>query len=234
MKSLKCLSICIINLFICNHLIGQNYWNERHLFNNVTGPLSLFGGLNLSKQDIEINHYTSKFNYSREKFQNNLYKPGYFIGLRLDGSNESENNFDLSFSFHQYNSGTNYLDTPHLTPFMGSFTNYKADDKLAVLNLSTNYKRLLNNHSTANSSLYFIIGPSIDFRLSDQTSDNQIQHNYKKIAAYANIGIEFNNQSYYSLFIHYKQAINSLTNNTIVTKLSVFELGTVFKLSDIF
>ena len=169
-----------------------------------------------------------------KRFQNNTFKPGYFIGLRLDGSNESKNNFDLSVSFHQYNSGTNYIDTPHLTPFIGSFTNYKADDKLTVLNVSANYKRLINNHSTSNSSLYFLIGPSIDFRLSDQTSDNHIQDNYKKIAAYANIGIEFNNQTYYSLFIHYKQAINSLTNNSIKTSLSVFELGTVFTLSDIF
>lgn len=226
--------ICALYLFTANHLNGQNNWDQGNLINLLRDHVSLIAGMNLSNQDIQINNYTSRLNYSTEKNQNNTYQPGFFIGLRMDGNNDLDNGYDITLSLQKYKTGTNYIDPSHLNPFLGSYTNFKADNNIFIMNISGHYKRLLNNYSYSKSSLYCIVGPSMDIRLSNQSLDNQIQDNYKKIGFYADLGIEFNNQSFYTVFIHYKHPLGSFTNNSINTQLSVFELGTALKLNDIF
>jgi hypothetical protein len=50
----------------------------------------------------------------------------------------------------------------------------------------------------------------------------------------ADIGLEFDNKSYYTLFLYYKQGINSITKSPISTNMNSLELGMKTKASDLF
>ena len=117
---------------------------------------------------------------------------------------------------------------------MGSFSKFKADDNFFIMNINSHYKKQIFSDKIEKRKFYLVAGPSIDIRLSKQSEDNQVYNNYRNIALKADLGIEFDNQTYYTLFIHYKQAITSFTKQPITTNLNNFELGTIIKASDIF
>jgi hypothetical protein len=48
------------------------------------------------------------------------------------------------------------------------------------------------------------------------------------------IWVEYDNSGYYTVFVHYKQAISSFTKAPIRTNLNSIEIGMQIKASDIF
>ena len=80
---------------------------------------------------------------------------------------------------------------------------------------------------------YGIVGPSIDFRIS-QTSNDQLANKIKNnLYLNGDIGFEFNNNDYYLLFFHYKHGLN-VFQEPITIQLSGFQLGVSIKAKDLF
>lgn len=196
--------------------------------------LSLFAGLNESKQNINTGNFDSKFNYLLSDNQNNVFKPGFFIGFRFDSKPENKNKFDLSISYNKITTGTNYTNFKNLIPFVQNMSRFKADDHLSFLSFNVHYKKNIFTDHNNKRKYYLIAGPSASIRLSDQSEDNQASSNYQSFILNGDFGAEIENTSNYTLFIHYKQSLNSLTKNTIKTNLNVFEVGILFKASDLF
>ncbi|MEN9701251.1 MAG: hypothetical protein RIR55_566 [Bacteroidota bacterium] len=196
--------------------------------------VNLITGMNFNKQTITLNDYTSRFNYDLNDYQKNLYKPAYFLGLRWE--TKQINNHKLAFTalLSKIASGNNYKDANKLSPFINNYSKFLAEDQFFILNLSAYYKQLIPINNTSKYQLYYIIGPSINTRLSDQIADNQINDNYNKYYISGDGGLEFNNQSFYTLFVHYKYGLNSFTKTPVASNLNNVELGAMVKLSDIF
>ncbi len=87
---------------------------------------------------------------------------------------------------------------------------------------------------TTKFKFYFVAGPSLDVRMSGQSLDNQVRDNYSKLFLRAHLGLEFNNNDYYTLFFHYKQGLHSITKSPIQTGLNSFNMGMMIKASDLF
>ena len=194
----------------------------------------LITGMNFNKQTITLNDYTSRFNYNLNDYQKNLYKPAYFLGIRWETKHINNHKFAFTALLSKIATGNNYKDANKLSPFINNYSKFLAEDQFLMLNLSAYYKQLIPINDTSKYRLYFIIGPSINTRLSDQSADNQINNNYNKYYISGDGGLEFNNQSFYTLFVHYKYALNSFTKTPVATNLNNVELGAMVKLSDIF
>ena len=219
---------------LSNTLNAQVNKPQKGFSHFIENQVSLLAGLNISKQDINVRDYSSKLNYQLADYQNNSFKTGYFIGFRIDGKPKLKDKYDLSLSFNKIIAGTNYQDDKSLRPFLGAFSKFKADDNFFMLNINAHYKKQILADIENKKKFYLVFGPSIDIRISGQSEDNQIQNNYKQLVPKVDIGLEFDNQSYYSIFIHYKQPLSSFTRNSINTQLNSIEIGTVFKVSDLF
>ena len=50
----------------------------------------------------------------------------------------------------------------------------------------------------------------------------------------ADIGIEYENKSFYTLFMHYRQGVTSFTKSPVSTHLNSLEIGLMIKASDLF
>lgn len=220
-------------LFTCT-LNAQGNKPEKNLAYFLENRLSLFAGLNMSKQNIHVGNFNSRFNYNLEDFQNNTFKAGYFIGFRVDNNESLKNKYDFSISLNKIVAGTNYKDINTLDPFLGTFSKFKADDNFFIINVNTHYKKQIFTDKENKRKLYVIVGPSIDIRLSNQSIDNQVYKTYRNHLFKGDIGLEFDNQTYYTLFAHYKHALHSFSQQPIITNLNTIELGTIIKASDIF
>ena len=77
-------------------------------------------------------------------------------------------------------------------------------------------------------------GPAIDTRLSGQSADNLVNNNYHRFLLRADIGIEYENKSFYTLFMHYRQGVTSFTKSPVSTHLNSLEIGLMIKASDLF
>jgi hypothetical protein len=77
-------------------------------------------------------------------------------------------------------------------------------------------------------------GPSIDIRLSGQGIDNLVKNNYRKMFLRAQLGVEFVNDDFYTIFFHYKQGLHSVTKSPIQTGFNNFDIGLLIKASDLF
>jgi len=117
---------------------------------------------------------------------------------------------------------------------LGSFSNFKADDQFFTLSMAAHYKKMLVFGDTLRRKFYVIGGPSLDTRLSGQSADNLVNNNYNRFILRADIGLEFDNQSYYTLFMHYRQGLNSFTKSPIRTTLNSVQFGIMIKASDLF
>lgn len=225
----------IINALSFNIKINAQSNSTQNTFAKLLeNRLSLFAGINMSKQTINTGNYNSRFNYDLSTYQNNSFKSGYFLGFRIDGIEQFNHNYNFSISFNKIVSGTNYKNSNNLDPFLGSFSKFKADDNFFIMNINSHYKRQIFSDNSKKRKFYAIIGPSIDIRLSKQSEDNQVYNTYRNLILKADFGLEFDNQNYYTLFLHYKQAISSFTKQPIINNLNCFELGTIFKASDLF
>jgi hypothetical protein len=193
----------------------------------------LMGGMNFSKQNIRSGSFSSPFVYAVN--QKNVFKPGFMGGVRLDGKYRSKHPYAIALTLNKYSTGTNYKEVNSLSPFVGGFSNFKAEDQMFNLNLSALYKKNIPLFKdTATYKFYFLAGPSLDLRMSGQSIDNQVRDNYRQLFLRAHFGLEFDNNSYYTLFFHYKQGIHSITKAPIQTNLNNFEMGMMIKAVDLF
>ena len=194
----------------------------------------LLAGMNVSKQNITTGNYASNFNYDLADYNKNAFKPGYYAGVRVDGKYKQKHNYSFAVSLNKIATGTSYKDAGSLSPFLGSFSKFKADDQFFTLSIAAHYKKLIPLGDTAKRKFYFVVGPSLDTRLSGQSADNLVNNNYHRLLLRGDIGLEFDNQSYYTLFVHYKQGLTSFTKAPIVTNLNSVEIGMMIKASDLF
>jgi hypothetical protein len=196
--------------------------------------LSLYAGLNGSKQNINTGNFNSKFNYRLADYQTNVYKPGYFFGFRIESKSNFKDKINFSLGYHQMASGTNYNDAKNLSPFTHPSSHYKADDHFSMLAMNVHYKRQIFTDHNEKRKYFLIAGPSVAIRLSDQSEDNQVYNNYNRANINIDFGAEIENTDSYTLFMHYKQPLTSFTKNEINTRLSSLEIGILFKASELF
>lgn len=207
---------------------------EQVFINFTENNVYLIGGMNFGKQNIKAAQYDAVFNYELNKYNKNVFKPGYLGGVRIDGNYKEKYPYAFAFIFNKIASGTNYQETKYLPPFIGSFSNFKAEEQFFLLSITTLYKKNIQITDTTKFKFYFVAGPNLDIRLSKQSTDNLVSNAYRALFLNATVGIEFNNQNFYSLFFHYKNGLGSITKNPIRTKLNLFEMGMMIKASDLF
>lgn len=193
----------------------------------------LLGGMNVSKQNIDFGNYRSNFNYDLSDYNKNVYKPGYFAGFRVDGKYKEKHGYSFMMGLNKIIAGSNYKSSSDLAPFLGQFVPFKADDQFFTLNVSMHYKKLLPIGGSR-QKFYVVAGPNIDTRLSGQSADNLVNKNYNRFLLRADLGAEFDNNGYYTLFLHYKQSIHSFTKSPVRTNLNTLEIGMAIKASDLF
>lgn len=194
----------------------------------------VLGGLSLSKQYIDAGNYNSSFNYNLSEYERSASKPGYFAGARVDGIFKEKHRYSFGFGFQRISTGTQYKNSVSLTPFLGNFSKFKADDQFFNLTLSAHYKREIPFKFSQTKKFFLVGGPSLDTRLSRQSLDNLVNHNYRRFLLRADIGLEFDNNEFYTIFIHYRRGVNSFTKAPIKTNLNAVEIGMFIKASDIF
>lgn len=193
----------------------------------------LLAGIGFSKQYITTGSYNSNFNYDLVN-NKSASKPGYYGGFRVDGIYKEKHLYSFRFSLDKISSGTDYSSSTSLQPFIGKFSRFKADDQFFNLSVSAHYKKLIPYRPNERSLFYVVAGPSIDTRLSGQSADNLVNNNYRRFLLRADIGLEYENQSFYTLFMHYKQGVTSFTKSPISTHLNTLEIGLMIKASDLF
>lgn len=211
----------------------QKKWDK--VFTDFTvNKRSLNAGMSFGKQNIKQGGYNAPFNYSLTDNNKNVFKPGYYAGYRLDGVFKEKHDYSFLISLNKIATGTNYKSSKSLEPFIGGFSNFKADDQMFTLGLSAHYKKIIPISDTTKYKFYVVGGPSMDIRLSNQSLDNQVRNNYRKLFLRADIGVEFDNKNYYTIFLHYKQGIHSITKSPIKSYMNSFELGMFIRASDLF
>ncbi len=202
----------------------QRFTKEQQLY--------LIAGMNFSKQNINANSFNAPFVYAVE--QKDAFKPGFMGGFRLDGKYNAKHAYAIDFTFNKYATGINYKAVKSLDPFIGGFSNFKAEDQFFTFNITGLYKQLIPLMDSSKLKFYFVAGPSVDIRMSGQSLDNQVRENYRKLFLRADLGFEFDNNDYYTIFFHYKQGIHSITKSPINAIVNNFELGMMIKASDLF
>ncbi len=193
----------------------------------------LLSGIGFSKQFINASGYNSSFNYDLAN-NKSAFKPGYYAGFRVDGIYKENHLYSFGFVLDRISSGTDYSSSISLQPFIGDFSRFKADDQFLHLMIAAHYKKLLPFKPNERSKFYVVGGPSIDTRLSGQSADNLVNNNYHRFLIRADIGLEYENQSFYTLFMHYKQGVTSFTRSPVSTYLNSLEIGLMIKASDLF
>ena len=208
----------------------SSFWNKTFV-NFTDNSTYLFAGMNFSNQAITAAGFNSSFNYNITDNNTGGYKPGYFAGFRIDGLYKDKRNYSFQVSLNKIATANNYKDAKSLTPFLGSFSNFKADDQFLNLSMAMHYKKLLAISDTSKYHFYFVLGPSLDTRLSGQSADNLVNNNYARFLLRGDVGFEFENKNFYTLFLHYKQGLTSFTKSPIKTNVNSFELGMMIKAS---
>ena len=208
-------------------------WNERFI-NFTENSIYLQAGMGFSKQTISSGSHNSNFNYNLSDLNSNVFKPGYYAGFRVDGKYKEKRNYSFGMVLNNLVTGNHYKDSKTLSPFIGSFSNFKADDRFLNLSIAAHYKKQLTITDTSKYVFSLVIGPSLDTRLSEQSADNLVNKNYSRFLLRADVGVEFENKNFYTLFLHYKQGLTSFTKSPIKTNVNSFELGMMIKASDLF
>ena len=208
-------------------------WNKTFV-NFTDNSAYLLAGMNFSNQGITANGYNSSFNYNISGNTVSGFKPGYFAGFRVDGLYKDKRNYSFQVSLNKIATANYYKDTKSLPPFLGSFSNFKADDQFLNLSMAMHYKKLFTISDTSKYRFYFVLGPSLDTRLSAQSADNLVNNNYARFLLRGDLGFEFENKNFYTLFLNYKQGLTSFTTSPIKTNINSFEMGMMIKASDLF
>ena len=194
----------------------------------------LFAGLDLAKQNIATGNYSSAFNYNLSNYNNNAFKPGFFAGISAQTNYKQNHTYSFDLGIHRMSTGTNYKESIALQPFLGTYSNFKADNVFWMINTAVHYKTVLNISDTSKFKFRLVLGPSLDTRLSNVSEDNIAHSNYHRFVLKGDIGLEFTNRTYYTFFLHYKQGVTSFTAAPINTNLNSFDFGMLVKASDFF
>ena len=208
-------------------------WHQRFI-NFTDNNTYLQAGMGFSKQTISSGNYNSNFNYNLSDFNSNVFKPGYSLGFRVDGKYKQKRNYSFGMVLNNLVTGNHYKDSKTLSPFLGSFSSFKADDRFLNLSITAHYKKLLTFTDTSKYVVSLVIGPSLDTRLSKQSADNLVNNNYSRFLVRADVGVEFENKNFYTLFLHYKKGVRSFTKTPISTNINSLEIGMMIKASDLF
>ena len=199
----------------------------------VKGNWSLYGAMTLNELSVDDAAVSAPVNYLYNSVNNNVLKTGYSVGLRYDGGLNKLWGYSLNFGFNSVNAGTLYKNKYTIPPFIEDFTHFKADNKFTTLSFATNFKYLLPLSDITNYKFYTVLGPSLDYKISNISKENLIDGAGNRAFVNFDLGFEFNNKDYYVLYIHNKIGKN-LTNSTVPVVLERFELGLAFKMKDLF
>jgi hypothetical protein len=208
-------------------------WHQRFI-NFTENNTYLQAGMGFSKQTITAGSYNSNFNYNLSELNSNVFKLGYSFGFRVDGKYKEKHNYSFGMVLNNLVTGNHYKDSKSLSPFIGSFSNFKADDRFLNLSISTHYKKQLTITDTSKYVFSLVIGSSLDTRLSEQSPDNLVNYNYSRFLLREDLGLEFENKNFYSLFLHYKKGVTSFTKSPVSTNINSLEIGMMIKASDLF
>jgi hypothetical protein len=203
--------------------------HQKFLQYMATTTVSLMSSASFSKQTVDAGGFKSNFNYVYSDIIEDVYKTGYLGGVRVDGLIKKKHEYSVSFSVSKIASGTDYSSSSTLSPVVGSFSTFKAEDRFWVMNVAGHYKKLLPYGNLKRYKFYIVGGPSMDTRLSKASLDNQVTDAYRKIFLKADLGLEFSNRSLYTLFFNYQQNVGSITKTPIKTNLNSFQLGIIIK-----
>ena len=116
---------------------------EKFFKYTATTTVSLLSGANFSKQTVDVGGFNSNFNYIYSDINNDVYKTGYFGGIRLDGMVKKKHEYSLSVSLSKLSSGVSYINSTSLGPVVGSFSTFKAEDHFFIMNIGAHYKKLI-------------------------------------------------------------------------------------------
>ena len=203
-------------------------------FVNFKGnELSLFGALSLNKQSINDKGITAPINYIYDAVNSNSFNSSYSGGFRWDGIYNEKHLYSFSFAINKIIAGSYYQNKYTLSPFVEDFTHFKADNKYTTLSMALHYRKLLPINDMQKHKFYVIAGPSFDYKISTISNENLINGAGSRFFVNGDIGAEFDNQSFYVLFAHYKFG-SQLINSTVPIQLNRFEIGVSIKASDLF
>ncbi len=203
-------------------------------FVNFKGnDLSLYGSLNLSKQNIDDNGITAPINYLYNSLNSNTYEAGFNGGFRIDGIYNEKHRYSFNFGINRIAAGNNYKNLHKLDPFIEEFTHFKADNVFTTINITAHYKKLLPIGDLNKYKFYAIIGPSFDYKISSISEENLINGAGNRAIINGDFGAEFDNKGYYILFAHYKYGVN-MTSSSAPIQLNRFEIGMSIKTKDLF
>ena len=194
--------------------------------------ISLYGSINFSRQRINNHSIGTPFNYNYDLVNNKSYKPGFVAGARIDGLYKKKYIYAFQMSLSMVNAGNYYINKTRLEPFLGDFTQYQIDHQYAALNVSTLYKKPLF-FSTPKYKFYAVAGPGLDMRISAFSNEQQVKNTGSRLFVNGRMGIEFNDNNYYLIFLHYKHGFN-LFHSPAPVQLSSFELGIAVTTKDLF
>ena len=221
-------SLTVALFFFFNNLLAQETTKAKS-----AGYFSLFANMSLSKQVINDNGVGSQFNYPFAELNRNSFKPGYTVGGRYDGTIKGSNFYSISLSANRVNSGSKYKNSYAMSPVIGDFTHYKADNKMMTINAAVHFRKLLPISDVSKYKFFLVLGPSIDCRISGFGSDHVVYEKGKRILVNGDLGLEFDNRGYYVLFAHYRIGA-SLPKPVVPISLTRFELGMSIKTRDLF
>ena len=195
---------------------------------------SIVGGINFSRQAIHTNGFQSIFNYDLNGLNNNDFKSGFSLGYKFDGLYKSEKPYSLSLTFNEFRTGAKYRSASTLEPFIGAFSNFKANSKFFTIGVTPHFKKLVQITDTSKYKFYIVAGPDIHVRLSKQSLDNKVIQAYRSIIMRGDLGIEFDNNGFYTLYLYYHLPFTSFTVSPIRSRLSTIEFGTTVRFKDLF
>ena len=211
------------------------YEKVSDLIANTKPVFSVMAGASFAKQVVNAGAYTAPFNYKIQDVQKDSYQPGFFLGVRMDGTYQNKHAYSLTASLGRLASGSNYASNKVIvSDSVHGYSAFKAEEQLIVLNLAAHYKKLIPFGNQANHQLYVVAGPSITTRLFGTSTDNQASDAYKRLFLKGDIGLEWNNRKAYTFFLHYSHSIGSIAKSPISNNLNVFELGVFTAAKDIF
>ena len=195
--------------------------------------LFLFGSLSLSQQNINNEGITGPLNYLYNDINNNTYKSSFSGGFRWDGIYNQKHPYSIILAINRVTTGNNYLNKFNSPPFLENFTHFKADNQFTTISIATHYKKLLPINDMKKYKFYAVFGPSVDYKISTISNDNIVDGSSNRTIINADLGTEFNNNEYYTIFAHYKLGTN-LFNSPVRTQLNRFEIGMIIKARDLF
>jgi hypothetical protein len=201
--------------------------------NFVGNDISLYGGLVLSKLTINDNGITVPTNYLYNDLNTNSFNSGFNGGFRLDGIYKEKHPYSLNFAINRITAGAYYKNIHSLSPFIGDFTHFKADNVFTTFSFSFHYKVLLPFTNRTKYKFYAVAGPSLDYKISRISNAQLINGTGNRGFLNADLGTEFDNKGYYILFAHYKLG-RYLASSIVPVQLNRFEIGMSIKSKDLF